>query len=163
MYLRELPEPLLKFELYSEWLKAAGLADVVVGGAQGNLGSADVVVGGAQGNLGSANGVVGGAQGNLGIMWWVGGAQGNLGIMWWVGGAQGNLERGGLLVRDQSSGRILQLASSVVCPKYTAYSTAPPISCLPSLASHLLSPISCLLSLVSGLETSMNDCKPYGK
>lgn len=50
MYLRELPEPLLKFELYSEWLKAAGLADVVVGGAQGNLG----------------------------IMWWVGGAQGNL-------------------------------------------------------------------------------------
>ena len=25
MYLRELPEPLLKFELYSEWLKAAGL------------------------------------------------------------------------------------------------------------------------------------------
>ena len=62
MYLRELPEPLLKFELYSEWLKAAGLADVVVGGAQGNLGL--------------ANGVVGGAQGNLGIMWWVGGAQG---------------------------------------------------------------------------------------
>ena len=24
MYLRELPEPLLKFDLYSEWLKAAG-------------------------------------------------------------------------------------------------------------------------------------------
>lgn len=27
MYLRELPEPLLKFELYSEWLKAAGIGD----------------------------------------------------------------------------------------------------------------------------------------
>ncbi|KAL5473106.1 hypothetical protein EMCRGX_G027551 [Ephydatia muelleri] len=28
MYLRELPEPLLKFELYSEWLKAAGIGDI---------------------------------------------------------------------------------------------------------------------------------------